>query len=188
MQSSPFGKGTDADASPDDPFKNTYWSFVDGKVYNIGEGARVVGSSDVASLGPASNNSVQSSCGGFGNGETSFFSKEASAPFAPSPFAANANSTGNATSSASGMFGSGDASFTLFVKHDSHHIRQFVPPSSSLDPLLQWKATMDYLGKVGDACHYIDAELAKLKAAKSRLLALAVPAWSLTKTVGFQDS
>ena len=40
---------------------------------------------------------------------------------------------------------------------------------------------MDYLGKVGDACHYIDAVLTKLKSAKSRLLALAVPAWSLKK-------
>jgi hypothetical protein len=40
---------------------------------------------------------------------------------------------------------------------------------------------MDYLGKIGDACHYIDAELTKLKSAKARLLALAVPAWSLKK-------
>jgi hypothetical protein len=184
--------GTDADASYVDPSKDT-----DGKAFNLGKGACAVGSSDVASSYPASNGNVQSSPFGKGNASTSNGNAQ-SLPFGKgkdnastsngnvqsSPFgnAPNTNGTEKASSSASGMFGAGDATFTIVVKqHDSHKLPQFVPPSSMLDPLLQWKCTLDYLGKVGDACHLIDAELSKLKSAKDRLLALAVPAWSVKK-------
>ena len=188
--------GTDAEASHVDPFKD-----IDGKAYNLSKGARVVDSSEVTS-DPALNGNVQSSPFGKGNA-TTFNGNVQSPPFgkgkgnAPtsngnvqsspfgntsSSFAANTKGTDKASSSASGMFGPGDSTFTLVVKqNESHKIPQFVPPSSMLDPLLQWKFTLDYLGKVGDACHYIDAELSKLKSAKDKLLALAVPAWSVKK-------
>ena len=40
---------------------------------------------------------------------------------------------------------------------------------------------MQYLGKVGDACHNIDAELLKLEPANNRLLKFAVTGWALKK-------
>jgi len=168
--------GTDAEASYVDPSKD-----VDGKAFNLGKGARVVGSSDAASSDPASNGNVQSSPFGKGNASTSNGNAQ-SPPFGKGKDNAS-TSNGNVQSSPFGnasSFSAGDSTFTLVVKqHESHKIPQFVPPSSMLDPLLQWKFTLDYLGKVGDACHFIDAELSKLKSAKDKLLALAVPAWSV---------
>jgi len=170
--------GTDAEASYVDPSKD-----VDGKAFNLGKGARVVGSSDAASSDPASNGNVQSSPFGKGNASTSNGNAQ-SPPFGKGKDNAS-TSNGNVQSSPFGnasSFSAGDSTFTLVVKqHESHKIQQFAPPSSMLDPLLQWKFTLDYLGKVGDACHLIDAELSKLKSAKDRLLALAVPAWSVKK-------
>ena len=142
------------DSFGNDNVSRALFAGCDDAPYNVGKG-----SGNVSGNGNGNGNGSQSSP--FGNSNAS-------------PFG-----SGNVDS---GMFGSGDSSFTFYVKqNDSHILRQFQAPAPTIDPLLQWKTTLEYLSKIGDACRNVDSGLTKLKDAKARLIKLAVPAWAHKK-------